>query len=792
MAGSKNKLDAFASGLARWMIKLRWIIILATVGGSIAIGSGASKLEFTNNYRAFFSKQNPELQAFEEFQSTYTKSDTLLFVLDPKDGSGAFTNETLAAVEFLTEEGWQIPYALRVDSLSNFQHTYAIDDDLIVEDLVQDARSLTPQELTEKRDIALAEPLLRDQLVTADGKITAVVVVLQYPEKTLTEVPEAVAAARAIRDRVEEKFPNIDVHLTGTTMLNNAFAEAVNADLKSLVPIMFVVVLIMTAVTVRSLSATASTLVIIALSSIVAMGIAGFIGIKLAGPSPSAPIIILTLAIADSIHILISMRSAMREGIGKNDAIVEAIRINFLPVTVTSITTVVGFLALRFSDSPPFQDLGTITAIGILAAWILSITLLPALLSLAPIRVQSRTGEQIHGGAMLRFANFVIKRSRTLLIFTGLSAAMLIAFIPSIELSDQWREYFAPRIEFRKDSDLAIEYFGFYPIEYSIPASEPGGISEPEYLQKLDAYTEWLRAQPYVTHVYSISNIMKRLNKNLNADDPSFYRLPDERELAAQYLLLYELSLPYGLDLNDRINIDKSATRVTATLDGRVTTKRVREFIKQSEAWFDDNAPEMKTSPTGPQVMFTFIAQRNVESMILGTSIGVAAIALIMILALRSVGMGLISMVPNALPILSAFGAWAILVGEVGFSVAAIAAISIGIVIDDTVHFLAKFMRARREKGLSTADSIRYAFETVGVAIVVNTLILLAGFMVLTLSAFKINQEMGLLTSLTIGFALVLDFLFLPALLLLLARFSGESVDVKGDGYVQHTFTARI
>jgi len=791
MAGSKNRLDGFAGGLARWMIKLRWFVILTTVAGSIAFGSYATTLEFSNNYRAFFSKQNPELQAFEEFQSTYTKSDTFIFVLDPKDGSGAFTTETLAAVELLTEEGWQIPFALRVDSLSNFQHTYAIEDDLIVEDLIQDARSLTPIEISEKRDIALAEPLLRNQLITADGKITAVNVVLQYPEKELTEVPEAVAVARATRDRIEKEFPHLDVHLTGTTMLNNAFAEAVNEDLTSLVPLMFVVVLIMTAITIRSVSATASTLIIIILSTMIAMGFAGFIGIKLAGPSPSAPVIILTLAIADSIHILISMRSAMRDGIAKHDAIVEAIRVNFLPVGVTSITTIVGFLSLRFSDSPPFQDLGTITAVGILAAWLLSITLLPALLSLAPIRVDSRTAGQSRNRAMLGFANFVVKQFRALLVITGLAVASLVWFIPSIELSDQWREYFAPRIEFRADSDMAVEYFGFYPIEFSIPAHEPGGISEPGYLQKIEDYTQWLRVQPDVTHVYSITDIMKRLNKNLNADDPSFYRLPDERELAAQYLLLYELSLPYGLDLNDRINIDKSATRVTATLDGRITTKRAREFLRQSEAWFDDNAPDIKTSATGPQVMFTFIAQRNVESMIAGTSIAIVAIAIIMIMALRSVGMGLVSLVPNALPILSAFGAWAILVGEVGFSVAAVAAISLGIVIDDTVHFLAKFMRARREKGLSTANSIRYAFETVGVAIIVNTVILSAGFLVLTLSAFKINEEMGMLTSLTIVFALILDFLFLPALLLLVARFSGESIDVKGDEYVQHSFGAR-
>ena len=203
----------------------------------------------------------------------------------------------------------------------------------------------------------------------------------------MTEVPEAVAAARALRADIEEKFPNIDVHLTGTSMLNNAFSESVRNDLGSLVPAMFLVVLVATMIAIRSPSATASTLVIIILSTIIAMGFAGYTGVKLTGPSPMAPVIILTLAIADSIHILISMRSAMSDGLEKRAAIIEATRINFLPVAVTSVTTMIGFLALNLSDSPPFRDLGTITAVGIFAAWFLSVTLLPALLSLSPIRV---------------------------------------------------------------------------------------------------------------------------------------------------------------------------------------------------------------------------------------------------------------------------------------------------------------------------------------------------------------------------------------------------------------------
>jgi predicted RND superfamily exporter protein len=170
-------------------------------------------------------------------------------------------------------------------------------------------------------------------------------VVLQYPEQSLTEVPDAVAHARELREQIETQYPGVGVSLTGVSMLNNAFAETGISDLGTLVPVMFGVILLLTLLILRSATATFATLLVIMLSSMVGMGWAGFMGIKLTPISGSAPIIILTLAIADSIHILLSLRTAMREGMNKSDAIVEAIRLNFLPVSITSITTIIGFLA---------------------------------------------------------------------------------------------------------------------------------------------------------------------------------------------------------------------------------------------------------------------------------------------------------------------------------------------------------------------------------------------------------------------------------------------------------------
>ena len=682
----------------------------------------------------------------------------------------AFTSDTLDAVEKLTAEAWKIPYAIRVDSVTNFQYTKAIGDELIVADLVIDAKNLSPSELLLRKEISLNEPLLVNNLVTPSGGVTAVNVVLQYPEASVLEVPEAVFAARELRERIEAEFSGVNISLTGVSMLNNAFSEVGLQDAGSLTPLMFLVILTMSWLILRFFAGTIVIFLVVAFSTVVGMGAAGFSGVKLTPISMSASTVILTLAVADSIHILISLRALMREGLTKSKAISEAVRLNFMPVAITSITTIVGFLALNFSDSPPFWHLGNITAVGILAAWLFSITLLPAMISLLPVNIKMTKEAEWTQRVMGSLADFVISNFRKILAVSSLVVLVFSGFIPTISFNDQWVEYFDTSIEFRRESDQALKNFGLYPIEFSVPALNAGGVSEPEYLNYLEEFTDFLSTQPEVLHVYSITDVMKRLNKNMHSDDEDFYRIPDSRELSAQYLLLYELSLPYGLDLNDRINVDKSATRVTAMLQ-KASTSETKNFLDNSRKWMAQNLPEyMQSQPTSAQVMFTYITERNIHNMIFGTGVAILAIALIMMVALRSLRLGLLSMMPNTLPLLMTFGAWALLFGEVGFSVATVASISLGIIVDDTVHFLSKYVRAKNEKGLSVEESIRYAFSSVGMAIVVNTIILISGFLVLTASAFKMNVDLGLMTIFSILFALLLDFLLLPALLLVIDR----------------------
>ena len=761
-----QEIDKFSVKLTELVIRNKWTTILFTLLFTLACGYGAKNLAFSTNYRVFFSESNPELKAFESFQSTYTKNDNVLFVVKKNEPGNVFNDSDLTAIKEITERAWQIPYVIRVDSITNFQHTSAVGDDLIVEDLVE-GQNENKDYYKSRMEIALNEPLLLNQSISKDAEITAINAVLQFAEKDLMEVPEAINYALGIEKDIEEKFPDLEVYVSGVAALNNAFAEAGMKDAGTITPIMFLMIFIMVGLIIRAWSPTVAVLILIILSTIVGMGIGGYAGIELTPISMAAPTVILTLAVADAIHIYITLKSLMQEGMEKREAIIESLKINFLPVTITSATTIVGFLALNFSDSPPYWHLGNITAIGIGAAWFFSITLLPVIINILPYKAKLGSDKEKDKSVMLKLANFVIENHKKVLVGTSTVTLIIICFIPTINFDDQWVEYFDESVKFRTDSDFVLDNFGVYPIEYSIPAKSEGGISEPEYLQNIEKFISYLRDIENVAHVYSISDIMKRLNKNMHGDEQSYYKIPDERDLSAQYLLLYELSLPYGLDLNDRINIDKSASRVTVTF-GRLTTSELKDFLIKTDEWMGINLPGyMQTKPTGASVMFTYITERNVNSMITGTMIAIFAIALMMVVALRSLKLGLLSLIPNGLPILTTFGAWAILVGDVGFSVATVASISLGIVVDDTVHFLSKYVRAREDRQLSVEDSIRYAFDNVGMAIVINTFILAVGFGVLTSSTFKLNVDMGLMTILAIIFAIILDFLLLPAILLL-------------------------
>ena len=773
-------MHEFERRFGELVIQYRWLVIIGCLLLVGVMASGAKHLSMTTNYRVFFSEDNPQRMAFEALENTYAKNDNVMFVIAPDDGI-VFSQRVMKAVHELTEMAWQVPYSSRVDSLTNYQHTEADQDDLLVEDMVEDPEALTPERLAYIKDVAVNEPLLIHRLISSRAHVTAVNVTVQLPGiNETTETPEVVAYARDLAAQIQARYPFLKIYMTGMVMMNNSFSEASQNDMMSLVPLSFMIMMIMLFLMIRGFAGTLMTMFVIILSIVAAMGAGGHIGYPITPPSATAPTVILTVAIANSVHVLVTFYHNMREGMEKIAAMVESLRINLQPVFLASVTTAIGFLSMNFSDVPPFNHLGNFVAIGVLMSFVLSVSFLPAVISLLPVkvRVHHEKGDRL----MIWLGDFVVKHRHRLLPGMGLLVIILVSFIPRNELNDVFLKYFDTSIPFRSATDFTVDNLtGMYLIDFSVESAEPGGISDPGFLQEVEDFANWFRAQPETIHVNVITDIMRRLNRNMHGDDDNWYKLPEERNLAAQYLLMYEMSLPYGLDLNNQINVDKSATRMVVTLH-TLSTNEMLMLEQRSNQWIAEHGRYITSADaSGPTMMFAHIGKRNIVSMLGGTTMALILISMIMILALRSFKLGLTSMVPNLIPAAMGFGIWGLLVGEVGLALSVVTSMTLGIVVDDTVHYMSKYRRARVEKGYDPEQAVRYAFTSVGRALTITTVVLVSGFLVLALSAFKLNSGMGLLTSLVIALALIADFLLLPPLLMKIEEKSHEKERTAAD-----------
>ena len=747
------------------LMKRRWLTILLSLLVMLALASGARNITVVDvDVRNHFSSDDPHIVALDQLEDTYSLSDGALVAVAPQSGT-IFTRETLVAIEEMTNRLWRTPYVTRVDSLANYSHSEGLEDELIVEPLIDDAASLSDDDIERIARIALGTEEVAGRFVSRDGRVAGLVVSVSLPEDRQLgrlEVTDYLYGATA---SAREAHPGIDYHLTGEIVLNRAMKDAIDEDMGILTPVAFGTMLLVAVFLLRSLWGTVAIVVMLVAVFLSALGFTGWTGMKLYGESGAALFVLMAVTVAHSVHIIEGMAAAMRQGAERKLAASRSLQVNMWPVFLTSLTTAIGFLSLNFADMPPFRVLGNIVAFGATAAFFFSVTLLPAFLSVVPIRANSvRAGR---ADFFDRLGRFVVSYRTTLLWTVGIVMVVLVAGISRIELKENWLELLDESYEFRQSTDFVSENFtGVETYEYSLDSGREGGITDVEFLSQVEAFAEWSRAQPEVAHVFALSDIMKRLNKNLHGDDPEFYVLPSESELAAQYLLLYEFSLPVGRDLNNLINVERSATRVTVVLKSLATREKI-DLDNRIQAWFQQNAPELATQATGVAVVGAHSIQRNIEGMLLGTIVAMAIVSLLLLLIFKSVRLGLISLIPKFVPAAMAMGLWGHVVGEVGNAAAVVTAIAFGIIVDDTIHFMTKYVRARKS-GLLPSESVQSAFLTVGKALVATTAIFALGFMVFGASGMSTNQALGLLVGITVIIALLADFLFLPPLLMVL------------------------
>lgn len=734
--------------------------ILVVLALTIAACVGYKNAWLANDYKLMFEKDAPLLIAMNEQEDTYAKNDNIVIAIAPKEGD-IFERETLQAIYELTEASWKSPYSSRVDSVTNYNHTYGDDDQILVTQLLENPAKLTDAEISTAKKIVLSSPELAGLYVARDGKAAIINITFQLPANPLSENPEIGRYVDTMVAEQAARHPHLDYHLTGTVANANAFTDAMQQDMLTLIPASYAVMVILLLVLTRSAMATVITLTVVTFTTLFTMGLKCWLDGSINAVNMFAPVMMMTIAVADSVHLLTSFLQEYRKGLSKKDAMRASLHENFKGVLLTTLTTMFGFLSLNFHESPPYQELGNLVAFGVGWAWGLVLTLLPALVLLLPFKHTPQASRSDR--AMHRLVSFSIKYPRSVVLGAVLVAGVLLAGLPRNELNEMFTRYLDDSFSFRRANDfINTNITGLHRLMYSVDSGEADGVHDPAYQKRLDEYTTWLREQPEVAHVVSYADVVKRLNKAVNGNREDAYRLPANRELASQYSLLYELSLPYGMGLTNIVSLDKRQSLVVVSV-WETDTKHILALNKRAETWLAEHAPApMHAKGAGLDLMFSTMAMNNIPDMIYGTFFSMVLISGVLLVAFRSVRLGILSVFANLLPASVAFGLWGYIDGRIGIGVAAVAELSLGLVVDDTIHFLNRYNNLIR-KGKSVRDAVLEVHATTGMAMLTTTLLFAGGFGVLAFSHYTANADMGLLTAIALLIAVSVDLVVLPA-----------------------------
>ncbi|MCC0053499.1 MAG: MMPL family transporter [Rhodobiaceae bacterium] len=718
------------AGLAAWSVRNRWLVIVLSVlmlaGGAV----GALRLTFDPDARVYFSKDAPERVAYDAIEARYGGRRDVIAVLRATEAN-VDEAQLRAAAEAAAEAARKVADVIEVGG-----------------------------------DIA-----------GGDGGI-AMHAEKQPPIATFTIAISGVAASAydtvaALQKTVDAATAGqgVEVLFTGGPAQEAASMDAIKNDLWVFVPIEAVLIAGLLLVTLGSLSATLALLCVLAVATAATMGAIGWLGLELNGVTSATPSALLGLSVATSVHVILGWQHGLRTARGRQTALARSVRLNAAPITLATLTTVISFACLNLADSPAFRTFGTMVGAGLTLTMVLSFSLLPALVSIIPANpVPARAAVE---RAMARLARAVCAARHVLLVIAIAVIALSAWGVTKIVFRDNFAAYFDDSFAFRQATVLyESRVGGITPVEFSVAVGAGEDFASPSYVADIARFAGWARQRPEVASVSSVADVLLAGGRDYGLvdeqgvprDDMSAGMLRDGLKGRGDDAGLQTM---LGSDFADEA-AGTGATRVIVVLRDAAADVLL-EFAADAEAELARLGEARKTTATGMAVLGAHLSQRNGAAMVRGTPLALAAISLLMVAMLGSWRLGLASLVPNLMPLLMAYGAWGIVMGELTFAGTMVIAMTFGIVVDDTVHIMSRYHYHRRN-GRSPQEAMVETFRTVGIAVVTTTIAIAIGFSVLAASGFRVNRDLGMITTATLVSALAATLFFLPPLLLLLDR----------------------
>lgn len=743
------------------------------------VGFGMSMLKPNFSYRIWFEETNPKLKEFDAFERRFGSDELAVIIVHSP--SGIFDMDSAQIMTDLTRDMWKAPEVIRVDSLTNFNWVHGEGDDIVVEPLIPDDIPLTQQILDERKEIALHHPTINGYLVNNKADTGIIFARLKPSLEGTPNYELVVEGIRQILKKYEGKSDHT-FYLTGNPVLNHAFKESAVLDMEKLVPLVFLMTVIFLIGSLRRINSVLLTLLIIFLTIVGSMGSGGWFGIELNNLTIIVPQFMIAIAIAVAVHILVSFNQFYARGIEKVEAIKLSALKNLRPTILTAVSTAIGFYSFATSPIPPISNMGTIAGTGTLFSWLLSYVILIPLVVLLPIRKfkgkKTTSREEVLQSTPLSqsIAHNLNKYRFHIISFAAIVSIISVYLAFQVEVNSDPFKYFNEKYPMTIATNFVEKNVGGATgVEIVLDAGVEEGIKDPAFLKKAEAFQKWVGEFPFVTKTVSVVDILKDMNKTLGGGSQEQYKLADSRPFIAEQLFLYTMNLPQGMDINDRVSLKNDAIRLTAmwTLH---ESKKVLDVIDQMEK----KAKEMGLNArvTGKIPLYQSNNELIVNSFIISITLAVGLVGLLLIFGLQSLKFGLISMLPNAVPLLVGAGMLKILRQPLDIGTVIVGSVCMGIAVDDTIHFLANFKKYVLE-GHSAEEAVSLVYTNTVPALITTTLVLIAAFATFILGSFVPNQNFGLFVAIILGVALIIDLTFLPALLLTFKTWGSQNVADK-------------
>ena len=761
-------------GKVAWLIVPSLLVIIYSV-------LGLAKLKPNGDPRVFFDKESSEYLEVMDLEDEFSANTTLVFVVHPNSGT-VFTWDTLTLIEDVTEQLWRKSHVVKVDSITNFARTQSIDDTLETNDLF-DSEAHSEEDLKEMAAFAATEERLIGGLLGADLDITAIMVTLDVDRAEQTQVAEVMEWGQAlVADMRQRSGPELNINIAGTVAYSDALSQATKSEVTSKLPWVFALMVLVLWLILRNLLLVFAIFYVIIMTILFTLATAGFAQIPVTPIMAFVPITLIAVVLADAIHLATSYKRELNQGVLRNQAITTAVRDNFKPMLITSLTTAIGFICLNISDSPPYRQLGNLIALGSIVAFVATVYWMPRWVSLLPAS-SSKPVQATAGTAGFDIAEKLLAHPKlSIIAVLGLLVA-LATQLPNNYLDERVDTYFDETWEIKRTNNLINEKLGgVHKIDFRLAGDDDRPITGYEYLKAISDFSDWAEQQPKVAQVLGFDQIIKTIHRQMHDDDPEYYAIPENNQLNSQYFLLYEISLPYGADPVERINADRTATRISVILHS-ASSSELLAFRDSANQWIEQHWPEhLQTHAVSLETTFSELNKDNSISLLQGTLLGFVLIGLVLTMTLGSFKLGLLSLFSNTFPAMAGFGIWGLKDGQVGLAVSIVAVITLGVVVDDTIHLLSKFKKLVSLPGYNAKQAAVESLRTTGVALFTTTAVLCICFGALAFSHFKPNADLGFLSASTLALALIIDvFLLLPLVMLIHQRREPEGKVVAGE-----------